>query len=413
MTANNLPDHVPADRVYAFDIYNDPKLKAELHDGFAQILAEAPEVFYTPLNGGHWVITRLADAEEILKDYAHFSASEMEIPRRETPMSFIPLNIDPPASMPYRQILMPHFSPRAIAAREPALRAWARRFIGAVAEKGACDFLDAVSSLFPVIVFMEMMGIPFDRFDRFRVVADEFFSDVPEAHKHALATEIYEEMTVLMDARRLERREDLISVLLDAQVEGRPLTDDERLSMAFLLFLAGLDTVVNVMTFSYRALAGDPELQARLARDPSAIPGFVEECLRLFGVVNVPRLVARDCERFGVQFRAGDMVVCLNPQFGRDDRENPDAKTMDVDRPHRRLLPFSTGPHLCLGHNLARTEIRILTEEWLKQIPAFHVAAGFKPQFRAGMVMSMKALPLEWPVAVASAPEHAVAAGAR
>lgn len=403
-TTQNVPAHVAADRVHAFDIYDDPRLRNELHDGFARIIAEAPgEVFWTPLNGGHWVVTRMEPAEEILKDHAFFSASEMEIPRIEQPIKLIPLNLDPPTSLPYRHILMPYFSPKAVAAREEGMRAWARRFVDGVAASGECDFLDAVASRFPVTIFMEMMGIPFERFDRFREMADHFFKDIPEAERLALAGEIIGDMTQLIEARRHDRRDDIISVLLGAQVEGRPLSMEEMQSMTFLLFLAGLDTVVNVMTFTWRALAADPALQARLAADPSKIPGFVEEGLRLFGVVNVPRMVAQDCERFGVTFKAGDMVLCLNPQFGRDERENADAKTIDVDRAHRRLLPFSVGPHLCLGHNLARMEMRILAEEWVKQIPSFSVAEGFKPAFRAGMVMSLKALPLRWPAAASAA----------
>ena len=398
--ASRVPDHVPADRVYPFDIYDDPRLRRELHDGFAEVVAEAPEIFWTPLNGGHWVVARMTPAEEILRDFAFFSASEMEIPRIENPIRLIPLNLDPPASLPYRHILMPYFSPKAVTAREPAMRAWARHFVEQAAAKGECDFLDAVASRFPVTVFMEMMGIPFERFDRFREMADHFFKDIPETERQALAGAIVGDMTELIEARRAERRDDLISVLLDARIEDRPLSLEEIQSITFLLFLAGLDTVVNVLTFTWRALASDPGLQARLAADPSAVPGFVEEGLRLFGVVNVPRMVAQDCERFGVRFRAGDMVVCLNPQFGRDERENPDAQALDVDRARRRLLTFSTGPHLCLGHNLARMEMRILTEEWVKRIPSFRVADGYTPAFRAGMVMSLKSLPLTWPAAV-------------
>ncbi|MBP7705461.1 MAG: cytochrome P450 [Caulobacter sp.] len=405
MTAtNNIPDHVTADRVFAFDLYDDPRLRDELHDGFARIIDDAPEgVFWTPLNGGHWVITRMEPAEEILKDHAFFSASEMEIPRIERPIKLIPLNLDPPASLPYRHILMPYFSPKAVAAREPGMRAWARHFVEQVAARGECDFLDAVASRFPVTIFMEMMGIPFERFDRFREMADHFFKDIPEAERLALAGEIIGDMMQLIEARRIERRDDIISVLLDARIDGRPLAGEEIQSMCFLLFLAGLDTVVNVMTFAWRALAADPGLQARLAADPSKIPGFVEEGLRLFGVVNVPRMVVRDTERFGVTFKAGDMVLCLNPQFGRDEQQNADAKTIDVDRQNRRLLPFSIGPHLCLGHNLARMEMRILAEEWVKAVPSFGVADDYVPSFRAGMVMSLKSLALRWPVAASAA----------
>jgi len=410
MTASYVPTHVPADRVYSFDIYDDARLRADLFGGFEGVVSEAPEIFWTPLNGGHWVVTRMEIAEDLLKDPAHFSASQMEIPRIDNPIKLIPLNLDPPHNVAYRHVLMPYFSPKAVAEREPALRAWARHFIEQVVADGQCDFLEAVASRFPVTVFMEMMGIPFERFDRFREMADRFFKELPEAERLALAAEIIGDMTELIEARRVERRNDLISVLLDARIDGRPLTQDELQSMTFLLFLAGLDTVVNVMTFTWRALGADPALQARLASDLAAIPGFVEEGLRLFGVVNVPRMVVQDCERHGVRFKAGDMVLCLNPQFGRDERQNPDAKLIDVDRKNRRLLTFSVGPHLCVGHNLARSEMKILAEEWVKLVPSFQVAEGFQPSFRAGMVMSMKSLPLRWSAATDASSNRRTAA---
>ena len=403
MTASPVPAHIPADRVFAFDLYDDERLRGDLHAGFAGIIEAAPDVFWTPLNGGHWVVTHLDTAAEILKDHAFFSAREMEVPRIENPIMLIPLTMDPPASLNYRQILMPYFSAKAVAAREPSLRAWARHFVDAVAARGECDFLDDVASRFPVTIFMEMMGIPFDRFDRFRELADRFFKDIPEAERMALAGQIIGELSELIEARRTDRRDDIISVLLGAEAFGRPLSTEEIQSMCFLLFLAGLDTVVNVMTFSWRALAADPALQARLASDPAAIAGFVEEGLRLFGVVNVPRMVDQDCERFGVSFKAGEMVVCLNSQFGRQERENADATAIAVERENRRYLTFSVGPHLCLGHMLARSEMKILAEEWVKRIPAFTVAEGFTPQFRAGMVMSLTSLPLRWSAAAAQA----------
>jgi cytochrome P450 len=403
MSVTGVPEHVPADRVFPFDLYADARLlKGDLYEGFAEITRGKPDVFYTPQNGGHWVITRFSVAQEILKDYQNFSVREMEVPRIKEPIKLLPLTVDPPTSTPYRQILMPYFAPKSVAELGVKIRQWAAHFIDRVAAQGECDFLGDVSSRFPVTIFMEMMGIPFDRFDSFRALADEYFRDIPEARRHAVYSEVVAQFTELWEARKIERQHDLISIMVDAKVDGRPLTLNEFQSMSFLLFLAGLDTVVNVLTLGFRALAEDPALQTRLRNDPTAIAGFVEECLRLFGVVNSPRIVTNDFERFGVKFREGDMVVCLNPTFGRDERENPNPMQIDVDRQNRKYLTFSIGPHLCLGHNLARAEIGIFTEEWLKRIGQFQVPAGFKPTFRPGMVMSIKALRLAWPLRAAA-----------
>jgi cytochrome P450 len=395
----NVPPHVSPDRVYDFDMYQDPRLMKDLHEGFAQVMREAPEPFYTPLNGGHWVVTRLAHAEVIVREYGHFSTTESEIPRVKNPQSFIPLHYDPPRATPFRQALMPFFSPKAMGPLENKIRSWAGHFIDAVKDRGRCEFVADISSRIPVTVIMEMMGMPFDKFERFRALVEKFFSDLPEEQHYEINAAIYAEMDELIDARMRHKTGDVLSSLVDAQIDGRPIARDELRSMYFLLYLAGLDTVVNVLSFTYRELARLPRIQERLRSRPQDIPSFVEEGLRLFGVVNVPRVVIKDCDMLGVKFRTGDMVLTLLSQFGRDERENPHALEIDLERKQRRMAPFSTGPHLCVGHHLARTEMRIITEEWLKRIPSFRAAPGHRPSFRAGMVMALSDLPLEWDVA--------------
>jgi cytochrome P450 len=402
MTKSPVPAHVSPDRVYEFDMYWDPRLMADLHGGFEEVIRDAPAPFWTPLNGGHWVITKYAQCEEVCRDYAHFSTTENQIPRVKHPQVFIPLHYDPPKATPFRQALLPAFTPKAVAPLEDKMRAWTGKFIDLVLAQGHCDFVTDVSARFPVTIFMEMMGIPLANFDRFRQLAEDFFTEHPEEEHYAINDAIYAEMDQLIDARIANPTGDLVSTLIEAKIDGRPITRDELRSMCFLLFLAGLDTVVNVMSFTFRQLAGMPDMQARLRADPSAIPGFVEEGLRLFGVVNVPRIVMQDCERFGVKFRKGDMVLALISQVGREAKENPDPLKIDPDRKDRKLMPFSTGPHLCPGHHLARVEMRILIEEWLKRIPSFRVAADYKPEYRAGMVMALKSLPLEWDVQTAA-----------
>ncbi len=167
-------------------------------------------------------------------------------------------------------------------------------------------------------------------------------------------------------------------------------------SICFLLFLGGMDTVTNVLGFTYRQLAQDGALQARLAEHPEAIPKFVEEALRMYGVVSNPRIVAKDCERLGVSFRKGDMLLCVLAMGGRDDRRNGSPDVFDIDRPVKSHVTFSSGPHLCIGHVLARAEIRIMTEEWTKRIPKFRASPGARPRFKLGCVNALESLPLQW-----------------
>lgn len=391
-----VPAHVPADRVFEFNIYGDPRLTEDVQASYQSLHGDASDIFYSPLNGGHWMVTRYEHIFEVVKDYEHFSVREMQIPRIENPPVFIPLSLDPPTSLPYRQALMPHFSPKAVGAMEPKLRAFAVEFIEEVLARGECDFVHDIAARFPVSVFMELMGMPLDRLRDFRALADEYFKARTNEEIGALGERIVGLMTELVELRRKEPADDLISKMIEFQVDGRPITLGELQSMLFVMFLGGMDTVTNVASYTYRHLAQDSALQARLAADPTLIPRFVEEGIRSFGVINTPRIVAKDCERFGVKFREGDMVLCVLPLGSRDDRRFENSAEFDIDRQALTHLTFSSGPHLCLGHNLARMEIRILTEEWIRRIPAFSLKPGLRHHSRVGTVIAIENLPIRW-----------------
>ena len=397
----SLPEHVSPDRVFDFDIYADPRVTEDVQASYARILADAPDVFWTPQNGGHWMVKRYDAIREILHDYEHFSAREMPIPRVPNPPYMIPLNVDPPANIPYRQALMPMFSPKAVRAMEPKIRDWAIKIIESVSDKGECDFLHDVSSLFPVSVFMELMGMPLDRLREFRDLANAFFEAHDKESIQKLSAQILTEFTAFIDDRLANPGgTDLITHLLTADVVGdRKLNRDEVLAMCFVLFLGGMDTVTNVTAFSMRQLARDPAMQKLLAEQPNRIPDFIDEGIRCFSVINPPRICAKETERFGVKFMPGDMVLNLHSIAGLDDRANAQPFDFDIDRKESNHLTFSAGPHLCVGQILARAEILALVEEWLKRIPSFRPKPGAKNGFRIGKVLAIHALPLEWDVA--------------
>lgn len=381
---------------FDFDIYGDVRLKDDLHEGYATLHRDAPDIFWTPRNGGHWIFTRYDDIVEVVKDYENFSVREMQIPRVENPPVFIPLSLDPPANLPYRQALMPFFSPKAVAEMEPRIRAFANEIIDEIKGKGACDFVHDVAARFPVSVFMELMGMPLERLHEFRAIADDYFNARSNEQIAAVGARIIGLMTELVELRRQKPADDLISKMLQFEIDGRPISLGELQSMLFVMFLGGMDTVTNVTSFAYRHIATDPGLQARLASNKGEIPRFVEESIRSFGVVNTPRIVTRDCERFGLKFHEGEMVLCILALGSRDDRRFEAPSRFDLDRPSQTSLTFSSGPHLCLGHNLARLEMRILSEEWFRRMPQISIQPGARLSARAGTVMALEHLPIMW-----------------
>ena len=390
-----VPPHVDPSRVYVFDLFLDARLKDDVHEGLKRLHAEAPDIFYTPLNGGHWMVTRHQMVHDILKDFEHFSNEEMDIPRMGASYKMIPLNLDPPDHAPYRAILMRYFSPKIIQDMDGKLRSWARQHIDRVLAAGHCD-IAAAGTAFPVHVFMEMMGLPSERFEEFRSIVVEYFGLAPVARRNEIRGWIFATMKQYIKERRAASRDDLISKLTQEEINGRKLTLEELQSICFLLFVAGLDTVANAISFSMLHLAEKEDLQERLAADPSLIPNFVEESLRRYSIVNGSRTVKRDFEYGGVLFRAGDMVCLSNPCAGMDERVNPDPMRFDIDRVGRQHTAFSVGPHLCVGHYLARAEMRIFVDEWLKSVPRFRPVPNSKPHHRAGKVMSVKHVEVEW-----------------
>lgn len=393
-----VPNHVPPHLVFDFDIYADPRVNDDVQGSYAAAISDAPDIFWTPANGGHWMVRRFDAIAAIATDPEHFSVREMQIPRVPNPPFFIPLSLDPPENLPYRRAMAPMFGPVAIKALEPRIREWAAKIVEVVADQGECDFMADVAKVFPVTVFMELMGMDLSRLHEFRDLAERFFDAQNNAEEmEQLSGKILGILTELVAEKRARPDDKLLSHFINVDMgDGRTMSDDEILAMSFVLFLGGMDTVTNVTGFAYQQLAQMPELQGRLAADPSLSTAFADEAVRAFGVVNSPRLVVKDKDLLGVPFREGDMVLNLLPMGSRDDRrfERPDV--LDIDRKKQAHITFSTGPHLCIGHVLGRAEIRILTEEWIQRVPAFELRDGIKRGFRTGTVMALEALPLQW-----------------
>ena len=397
--AGTVPAHVPPELVYDFDIYADPRVTSDVQSSYAAAIEAAPDIFWSPANGGHWLVKTMDAISAVATDPEHFSVREMQIPRVPNPPFFIPLSLDPPDNLPYRRAMAPMFGPVAIKALEPRIRHWAMQTIEQVVDPGEADFMADVAKLFPVSVFMELMGMDLSRLREFRHLAERFFEVQNDAAEMAdLSARILGTLKELVEEKRARPDDKLMSHFVHADIgDGRVMSDDEILAMSFVLFLGGMDTVTNVTGFAFQQLAQMPELQARLAADPAGLStGFADEAVRAFGVVNSPRLVVKNNDLLGVPFRQGDMVLNLLPVGSRDPAKFDRPHLLDIDRRRATHVTFSTGPHLCVGHVLGRAEIKILTEEWFKRVSSFHIASDEPRVFRTGTVMALENLPLAW-----------------
>ena len=188
----------------------------------------------------------------------------------------------------------------------------------------------------------------------------------------------------------------MVSSFLACQIEGAPIPPDRLLGLCFMLFVGGLDTVASSLGFIFRELALRPELQAQLRADPALIPAAADEFIRAFGVVTTFRYATQDMDFHGAPIRKGDLVELPLGLSSRDDRAHEAPHDIDFHRAGKRSLTFSTGPHTCAGLHLARTEIRIALEEWMRAMPCLRLAPDGEIKTATESVWAIETLPLVW-----------------
>jgi cytochrome P450 len=315
----------------------------------------------------------------------------------------IPLQVDPPLHTRYRRFLAEWFNTRAIAPLEPEVRKLVNELLDGIAPRGRCDFHEEFATPLPSTVFLAMMGLPQDdlptllrwRDDIIRPQADP---DEAAAVRARTGAEITEYFGAQIDELRTTPRAGFWSELVNAAFDGRPLTNGELLGIAFLMILGGLDTVTATLDCMIEFLAAHPEQRRALVERPEITTDAVEEMLRALTPVQVvPRVIARDAELGGVQLRAGDHATIVLGAANQDPHTFSRPTEIDFDRPRSINLAFGGGPHLCLGINLARLELRVALEEWHRRIPDYAIAEGAVISHSPGIRQADR-LPLVWSV---------------
>ena len=213
----------------------------------------------------------------------------------------------------------------------------------------------------------------------------------------SVTQEVWDFLKGCMADRKAHPGDDPLTALVEGDVFGRKMTENEYVGSALNFMLAGLDTTPATLSIVAHYLATQPEQRRRLVEDPSLIPLAVEELLRRFPAGVTGRMVKNDLTYKGVQLKAGDAILSPAILGNLDERRFPDPMTVDFHRKGlNQMLTFGAGPHRCVGSMLARMQIRVFMEEWLKRIPEFHVAEGEVPEMHCGIAMAMTYLPLRW-----------------
>ena len=366
---------------------------------------------------GGWVVTRYDDVANVLRRPEEFSSQIGIYPVRP----WIPQAIDPPAHTGYRRILNPWFTAEAMQRLEPHLEQYAGELLDKMLAKDAFDFVADFADPFPTVIFCELVGFPLadyrqimdwknalmhanDGHSRGRALAlakgralglpigDDGAGVTPEQFFQIRATvgiEIYGYLKKLLDERRAQPADDLITKLLQAKYEGeRALTQEELEDTLFLLFMAGLDTVASVLGLIVKGFAEDPEKRREfvaLMEDPTKVMPAIEELVRYHAIVTMPRRATGAIGFRDEHFAENEIIACPSPAANRDPAQFERPHELLFDRSPNRHVGFGLGPHRCLGIHLARRELRVALQAFHRRLPDFRLHATRKPELFGGM----------------------------
>ena len=354
----------------------------------------------TDRRGRAWLPTTYADVTAMAKDVEHFSSANTSVidgGREPDPpiltYGLPPITSDPPLHTWTRRLLLPWFSHARVAAYEPMTRALCGllldRHLAAGRADGAADYAQQI----PVRVIGAILGIPEELADTFTGwVRDvlEFADDPERVERGMIGIGYY--LWDRINERRTTDGDDLLTYLLHAEVDDRPVDDMVVLGMAILTMIAGIDTTWSAIGSSLWHLATHDDDRRRLVAEPGLMDTAVEELLRAYSPVTMARVVTRDVEFRGCPMQEGDKLLLNFPAANRDPAAFDRADQVVLDRQENRHVAFGSGIHRCAGSNLARMELRVALEEWLARVPEFRLADGSEVTWAGGQVRGPRRL---------------------
>ena len=397
----DLPAHVAPEQVYDFNLYAPEYQGMDLYASIHRLHElNLPEVFWTRHNGGHWVALQAKAIHEIVKTPQTFSSVKWHVPASMDYNTdfYVPFMSDPPDHTSYRRIASLPFLPKRIMGLEEGIRAFTVELIEQLRPQGGCEFVTQFAQLMPVVVFLKLLDLPIEDRPRLQAIADLVVRPPDKGHdRNEALRALLAYLGPILEERTRNPGEDVLSKLATSKKEnGEPLSKDELYGMSAVLLTGGLDTVASTLGHMARFLAENAQPRRLLASGQVSVHGAIDELLRRFAVVTRGRRVAHDTLFNGIQMKANDRIVWATAMFNLDDRANGCPLEVDFNRRKIQHEAFGYGIHFCIGAPLARLEFKIFFEEWLKRIPDFQIAPGVKLEYRPGIIIGLKSLPLRW-----------------
>lgn len=379
---------------------SDPDTVIDPYPAYAALRQQCPVAHFDTCDG-FWMLSTYDAVQQVANRPVLFSSNGgATFPPVGNPIRAIPLEIDPPEHGRYRTLLQPWFSPGAVAKLTDGIRAITRGLLDGFAGRGEGDLVHELANPLPSMVIAKMMGFPESDWEKFRHLADRMCETsrvMDRAANFEAAMNVFAYLSGEVNRRRETPLDDMITQLMNTEVDGALMPDDVLLGMIFFVWIAGHETTVGGIGFMLWYLGTHPEVKQRVLADRSLIPAVVEETLRLGSPVNhVMRTTTEDTEVGGCPIPAGERVVLSWGSANRDAAVFPDPDELRIDRHPNRHLAFGYGVHRCLGAPLAQLELRVVLEEVLMRMPDFELAAGSAVKIDGIQARAVRTLPATW-----------------
>jgi hypothetical protein len=386
-----------SDWIHDFD-HTDPRWTENPFPIWDELRAHAP-VVHTERFLGCYLPTTYEAVKQIAYDTEHFSSRRIIVRtiRPEPPASSPPITSDPPQHKPAKQLLLPPFTPDAMKRLEPKVRAICNELIDGFIDDNGCDVAARYTKHIPVRAIAHMLGIPEKDGELFIKWIHEIL-ELGISNEEVLMRAVHEMAAYFgghIARRKQQPTDDLISALMNARdKDGQPLSDGHVQGTLRLLLIAGIDTTWSAIGSSLWHLAKTPADRERLVAEPQLLPIAIEEFLRAYSPVTMAREVVKETSVSGCPIKAGNMVLLSFPAANRDPAMFPEADKVIIDRKENRHAAFGLGIHRCVGSNLARMEMTVAIEEWLKRIPEFRLDPAGEVTWSEGTVRGPRQLPM-------------------
>ena len=342
-----------------------------------------------------WAISRFEDVEAALRQWPIFSSASGITLDGFSGIKPMIILMDPPRQAELRRVLQKAFTAKRIGSQESLIRHTARALLDAIPSEAEVDLVSTFTGPFPIMVIAEMLGVdPCDR-DLFKQWSNGIMATTAGDYESLIRNydHIFDYFRGVVAARRTSPRDDLVTALVQAEVDEHKLTDDDILGFCALLLIAGNETTTNLLGNAATVLAAHPDPRAQIVADMSLLPNAIEEVLRFEGPVpTLTRTTTTDVEIGGHTISAGEKVMLLLAAANRDPRVFDDADRFDIHRVARKHIAFGSGIHFCMGANLARLEARIAFEELLSRFPEYRVTSDTLSYFNTPSIRGPKAL---------------------